>query len=214
LIKSDIDLDSSKATNHENVGLFVERGREKKRNKNSDRNGSKSRHKNLICNFCKNKGHIKSKCFKLKEKQKINQKGSNEEDNVAELESGDILFVSDGKDKFEKNWIMDTEASQHMTPNREWFATYKPYDGGVLLRNDQLCKIIGVGVVRIKIYDVIIRTLMSVRITKNFISLGSLEDAGYKFQRYEGVLKVLKCSLTLMKAKKLAHCIFYVVPRL
>jgi gag-polypeptide of LTR copia-type len=32
LIKFDIDLDSNKATNHENVGLFIERGREKKRN--------------------------------------------------------------------------------------------------------------------------------------------------------------------------------------
>jgi gag-polypeptide of LTR copia-type len=68
LIKSDIDLDSRKATNHENVGLFVERGREKKRNQNSDRNYSKSRYKNLICNFFKNKGHIKANCFKLKKK--------------------------------------------------------------------------------------------------------------------------------------------------
>jgi gag-polypeptide of LTR copia-type len=55
LVKSDIDLDSNKAINHENV-------------KNSDRNRSKSRHKNMICDFCKNKGHIKVNCFKLKEK--------------------------------------------------------------------------------------------------------------------------------------------------
>jgi gag-polypeptide of LTR copia-type len=68
LIKSDINLDSSKATNHENVVLFVERGREKKRNQNSNRSHSKFRHKNLIYNFCKNKGHIKANYFKLKEK--------------------------------------------------------------------------------------------------------------------------------------------------
>jgi hypothetical protein len=29
---------------------------------------------------------------------------------------------------------MDAGASQHMTPNREWFATYEPSDRGVLLR--------------------------------------------------------------------------------
>jgi gag-polypeptide of LTR copia-type len=40
LIKSDIDLDSCKTTNHENVRLFVERGREKKRNHNYDRSRS------------------------------------------------------------------------------------------------------------------------------------------------------------------------------
>jgi hypothetical protein len=70
----------------------------------------------------------------LKEKQKANQKGPNEEANVAESESGDVPFVSYGKYKFEKNWIMNTGASQHMTPNREWFATYESSDRGVLLR--------------------------------------------------------------------------------
>jgi gag-polypeptide of LTR copia-type len=133
LIKSDIDLDSNKDTNHENVRLFIERDRENKRNQNSDRSLSKSRHKNLICNFCKNKGHIKANCFKLKEKQEANQKGPNEEANVVESESGDVLFVSDEKDNFEKNWVMDTWVSQHMIPNRERFVTYEPSDEGVLL---------------------------------------------------------------------------------
>jgi gag-polypeptide of LTR copia-type len=99
LIKFDIDLDSNKVTNHENV----ERDRETKRNQDYDRSRSKSRHKNLICNFYKNKGHIEANCFKLKEKHKANQKGPNEDANVAESESGDVIFVSDGKDKFEKN---------------------------------------------------------------------------------------------------------------
>jgi hypothetical protein len=101
----------------------------------------KFRHKNMICNFCKNKGHIKTNYFKLKEKKKANQKGPNEYANVVEFESGDVLFVLDGKDKFKKNWVMDTGASQHMTPNRECFVTYESSDGGVLLGNDHLCKI-------------------------------------------------------------------------
>jgi hypothetical protein len=153
LIKSDIDLDSSKAIGHENVGLFIDRGREKERNQNYDRSRSKSKHRNLICNYCKKKGHIKADCFKLKNKQKANQKGvPSGEANVVESEKGDVLFVSDGKDKFEKNWVLDTGASQHMTPNREWFATYEPSDGGVLLGNDHLCKVAGVGTVRIKMH--------------------------------------------------------------
>jgi GAG-pre-integrase domain len=75
------------------------------------------------------------------------------------------------------------------------------------LGNDHLCKITGVGTIRIKIHDDIIRTLMGIRhildLTKNLISLGFLEDADYKFQSDGEVLKVLKCALTLMKAKKI-----------
>jgi GAG-pre-integrase domain len=39
-------------------------------------------------------------------------------------------------------------------------------------------------------------------LSKNLISLGSLEDVGYKFQSESGVLKVSKGAFTLMKAKK------------
>jgi GAG-pre-integrase domain len=99
-----------------------------------------------------------------------------------------------------------------MTPNREWFATYDPSDGGVLLGNDHLCKIIGVGTIKIKMHNYIIRILTDVRhildLTKNLISLGSLEDADYKFQSDGEVLKVLKCALTLMKAKKVGTLYF------
>jgi GAG-pre-integrase domain/gag-polypeptide of LTR copia-type len=58
----------------------------------------------------------------------------------------------------------------------------------------------------------IIRTLTGVRhipdLTKNLISLGSLEDAGCKFQSDGGVLKVLKCALTFMKVKKVSTLYF------
>jgi GAG-pre-integrase domain len=120
--------------------------------------------------------------------------------------------VSDGKDKFEKNWVMNTGGSQHVTPNREWFATYELYDGGVLLENDHLCKIAGVGTVRIKMHDGIIRTLTDVRhipdLTQNLIFLSSLEDVGCKFQSNGGVLKVSKGVHTLMKAKKIRTLYF------
>jgi hypothetical protein len=64
----------------------------------------------------------------------------------------------------------------------------------------------------IKMYDDIIHTLTGVRhildLTRNIISLGSLEDAGCKFQSDGGVLKVSKGTLTLMKAKKVGTLYF------
>ena len=61
---------------------------------------------------------------------------------------------------------------------------------------DHVCKVAGVGTVRIKMHDGVIRTLTGVKhipdLTKNLISLGALEDVGCKFQSEGGVLQVLK----------------------
>lgn len=70
LIKSDIDLDSTKAgSSHQDVGLFVERGRQKEKSHHINKSRSRSKHRNLTCNYCKKMGHIKADCFKLKNKQ-------------------------------------------------------------------------------------------------------------------------------------------------
>jgi hypothetical protein len=42
--------------------------------------------------FLQEQGRIKANYFKLKEKQKANQKGPNKEPNVAELESGNVIL--------------------------------------------------------------------------------------------------------------------------
>ncbi|KAL5834208.1 hypothetical protein ACOSQ4_013705 [Xanthoceras sorbifolium] len=52
-------------------GLLV-RGRTPYKSSSSNqrlKSRSKSRHRNLTCNYCKKKGHTKSECFKLKKKQ-------------------------------------------------------------------------------------------------------------------------------------------------
>ncbi|KAL5737957.1 hypothetical protein ACOSP7_030718 [Xanthoceras sorbifolium] len=52
-------------------GLLV-RGRTPDKSSSSNQRSrprSKSRHRNLTCNYCKKKGHTKSECFKLKNKQ-------------------------------------------------------------------------------------------------------------------------------------------------
>ena len=47
------------------VGLVAERGRSKDKTPMGSRSRSKSKHKNLTCNYCKKKGHIKTNCFIL-----------------------------------------------------------------------------------------------------------------------------------------------------
>jgi len=68
------------------------------------------------------------------------------------------------------------------------------------------CKIIGIGSIKIRMHDGIVRILSNVRhvpnLKRNLISLGTLDSNGYKFPAEGGVLRVSKGSLVVMKGKK------------
>ncbi|WVZ64163.1 hypothetical protein U9M48_013726, partial [Paspalum notatum var. saurae] len=76
--------------------------------------------------------------------------------------------------------------------------------GSVKMGDDRSCQIVGIGSVQIKMHDGIVRTLTDVRhipdMTKNLISLSTLDGKGYKYSGGDGVLKVSKGSLVVMKA--------------
>ena len=66
-----------------------------------------------------------------------------------------------------------------MTPNRQWFTTYKSGNfGSVYMGNNKTCAIVGMGQVQIAMDDDGVRTLCDVQLIselrKNLISLGSL----------------------------------------
>jgi 5'-3' exoribonuclease 2 len=69
--------------------------------------------------------------------------------------------------------------------------------------DDSSHQIIGIGSVQIKMHDGIIKTLTDVRhipdISKNLISLSTLDGRGYKYSGGDGVLKVSKGSLIVMR---------------
>ena len=84
-------------------------------------------------------------------------------------------------------WVLDSGCSYHICPHRDWFVTYHPIDGGnVLMRNNMLCKIIGIRSIKIRMYDSIVRTLSNIRhvpnLKKNLISLGTLTPTAISFQ--------------------------------
>ncbi|KAJ4967885.1 hypothetical protein NE237_014586 [Protea cynaroides] len=94
-----------------------------------------------------------------------------------------------------------------MCPNRDWFTTYKVIEGAsVLVGNNAVCKIVGIGTVRIKCHDGIVRTLTDVRhipdLKKNLISLSTLDSIGCSYTGGGGALKVYKGSLVVMKGNK------------
>ena len=69
--------------------------------------------------------------------------------------------------------------------------------------NNAQCKETGIGTVKIKTHDGVVRTLSNVRhvpdLKRNLISLGTLESKGCKYSAEGGVLKVSKGSRLLLK---------------
>ena len=99
--------------------------------------------------FCKKPGHVKKICMKYKKmlKRKDNKdsdgactNGMSDQAGIVEEaneDSCDVLTAESRKGKYSDVWLLDSGCTYHMCPKREWFSTYKPYDGSsVLMRND------------------------------------------------------------------------------
>ena len=54
----------------------------------------------------------------------------------------------------DSEWILDTGATYHVCPNRNWFSNFKKLDGcSVVIGDDHPCNMKGIGIVYIKIFD-------------------------------------------------------------
>ena len=78
--------------------------------------------------------------------------------------------------------------------------------GEILIGNDATCKVVGIGTVKIKMWDGVTCTLSDVRhvpaLKKNFISLGTLDANGYVIQAEDGTMKVKKGSMVILRSTK------------
>jgi hypothetical protein len=73
------------------------------------------------------------------------------------------LAVSVFDNRFYDKWVLDTACTFHISHKRDWFTTYKSINGGsVFIGNNVACKIIGIGVVRIRMHDETVKTLKNV----------------------------------------------------
>jgi len=218
-IISHVKMNKSTSNDLKNEGLLVkgsnERGRSKEKDKGTDnRWRSKSRNrKDVECYYCHKKGHIKKHCRKFKADQKEGKKCENPSTAALTTENkGELFSVSSGK-PISDLWILDSGCTFHMCANKHWFDTYEKKDGGeVLMGNNVACKIIGIGTVKIKMYDGIIRTFGNVRhvpaLKKNLISLGTLDALGLTYSSGGGKIKICKGSLVVMRGEKLPNNLY------
>ena len=128
-------------------------------------------------------------------------------------EFGDVYLASSSTHSCHDAWLIDSGASFHMTPHREWFCEYESYDGGdVFLGDDSSYKIIGRGRVKVRFRDGRVKTLPGVLhipgLARNLLSVSKMSDAGiqvifnkesYKMVRGTMVLARGVCTRTLYK---------------
>ncbi|TXG73221.1 hypothetical protein EZV62_001800 [Acer yangbiense] len=187
---------------------------------NHGRSKSRSR-KNVKCYSCGKKGHVKSECWHNKKKSEDNRapESSSSQGCVASTsDDGEVLYsegntTAEGRNRFADVWLLDSAATWHMTSRREWFHKYEPVSGGsVFMGNDHALEIAGIGTIKIKMYDGTIRTIQEVRhvkgLKKNLLSLGQLDDLGCKTQIENGILKIVRGVLVVMKAEKITSNIY------
>ncbi|CAD6206844.1 unnamed protein product [Miscanthus lutarioriparius] len=154
--------------------------------------------------------HNVEDCRKVQNKEKRKNKSAGKVSVVAAAaasndDSGDCLVVFAGCVAGHDEWILDSACSFHICTNRNWFSSYKPMQKGDVVRmgDDNPCDIVGIGSVQIKTDDGMTRTLKNIRyipgMSKNLISLSTLDAEGYKYSGSDGILKVSKGSLVCLK---------------
>ncbi|KAI4363876.1 hypothetical protein MLD38_020041 [Melastoma candidum] len=213
--KEQLDNRTDSIKSDEQGSGLLARGREQAKSSGTNRSRSKSRRKSKFCTFCKKKSHFRKDCWQLQKKEKDGQdndagkqKLETADAGVAEQETYDFMLVTeDSKPKYKEQWILDSGCSYHMCPNRDWFTTYTPVAGGVVLMgNNATCSVVGSGTVRVRMHDGVIRTLSNVRhvpdLRKNLISLGVLDAHGYKIAIESGVIRISCGALVVMKGTK------------
>jgi hypothetical protein len=100
--------------------------------------------------------------------------------------------------------LVESSASFHMTPHREWFCEYERYDGGnVLLGDDSTTKIIGRGRVKLRLIDGRIRTLPGVLhipgLAKILIFVRKMDNAGVKAIFENETCRMVRGAMVLLK---------------
>src|SRR6266478_6204000 len=104
----------------------------------------------LYCDFCDLEGsHETKRCFRMKiaKKQRSNQRSKA---NLAKVDTqeefaGAASALSTPSFAAPDNWITDTGATAHMTPNHHWFKDYKPCHIPVRLADNNVIYAAGMG---------------------------------------------------------------------
>ncbi|KAH9670687.1 retrovirus-related pol polyprotein from transposon TNT 1-94-like protein [Citrus sinensis] len=95
----------------------------------------------------------------------------------------------------------------------EWFTKFRNLESGaVMMGNDQPCRTMGIGIIRLKMFDGMVRELKEVRfvpaLKKNLISVGALEAKGYKVTIEDSIMKFTHGAMVILQEVR-SHNLYY-----
>ena len=100
--------------------------------------------------------------------------------------------------------MIDTEATYHVCPNRDWFSIFEKLDGcSVVMSDNHPCHMEGIGIVLVKMFDGMVQELKDVRyvpqLKRNLIFV-ALKELGLEISIRDGVLKMIKGLMVVLKS--------------
>ncbi|KAL8503329.1 hypothetical protein ACS0TY_022168 [Phlomoides rotata] len=190
--------------------------------KGNQKADKKSGNSDMKCFQCQESGHVKKQCPKWQEKmtkyaaedaKEAQKSQANQVAQDAGYESCEALCIT--SEEICTEWVLDSGCSFHMTHIREWFSDLQLINGGtVLLGNNQVCKVMGIRSVKIKMHDGVTRLLTNVRyvpeLRRNLISLGLLDTMGYSFASHQGIMTVSREGKVVIEGNKKSQLYFLV----
>ncbi|VFQ67761.1 unnamed protein product [Cuscuta campestris] len=114
----------------------------------------------------KMQGHIKKNCFKWKRDNKAKGKNEKEDEGGDRVSTADLvddlIFVTDADVvnavSDDQSWVIDSGATLHVTPRKEFFTSLKSGSFGKLkMGNDAVAEVVGIG-------DVCLETQMGTKL--------------------------------------------------
>ena len=187
------------------------------RGRSRGRQQSRSPTRSKACYTCGKLGHFSRDCYHNKDSKNYRKKDSSQEDkeakeNTAAITSdGEIYLLCESNTidvaHHDATWVIDTTASYHVTPSKEWFSTYEEGDYGHLkMGNRSEAKIAGIGDVWLKTNNGSKLLLKNVRhvpdIRLNLISTGMLDDDGYLNFFGNGTWKLTRGNMIVARGTK------------
>eukprot|EP00253_Pinus_taeda_P009271 PITA_09271 len=157
-------------------------------------------------------GHCKRDCkSKSLDKGKVSDDAPSIEAKTTSDEGGDVYLDSSSTHVDHGAWLIDSGASFHFTPHREWFCEYEKYDGGdVSLGDDRKARIVGHKKVKLKLQGGRVRTLPGVlhisALARKLIYVSKLDDAGVKIVFEKDTCKMVRGALV----PSLCNSVYYV----
>lgn len=214
--RKEMGVDNSQALVVENRGRGKSRGPKGRDNSRSRSKSSDGRNV-ITCNYCKKPGHIKKYCFRLKREQRKkndnSQKEGDDKNTAATVSKSDdevTLICATSEclhvDSSDTEWLVDTGASYHCVPKREYFMNYQAGDfGSVKMGNQSSASIVGLGDIRVKTSVGCILTLKNVRhipdLRLNLLSANVLDQEGFRHTFGDGKWKLSKGSMTVARGE-------------